>query len=222
MNTHLLTLSAIALSLGLTAPAYANGFSVFGGISSTTQEFNHSRNTGSNLPNVGAGGGPSNTVSDQDTGIGFFGGVGYKQEFSNEFFGRVDAFYSTEDANTTIINNVLINEVDLNATYGADIKLGLDVTDKFSVYGLSGLTAYDFDSQISYTFAPPMDAVSETEWAFTYGAGVEIALSDRLSSFGEVRISNDVDFATPVDRGGITSQNELDYTVIRSGIRFSF
>lgn len=215
--------SIIALSLSLTAQAQAkDGVFISGGVSTTTQELNQSRNTGSNLPNVGPAQGPSGTVVDKDSGFGFFGGIGYKKQITPDFFAAVEGFYSTEDASTTTINNVLINETDLNATYGADLRLGTNVTDKMAIYGLVGLTGFDLDSRISYTFAPPVDNVSNEEWEFVYGGGVEIGLTDRISTFGEFRLANDIAFDTPVDRGGITSVNELNYSIIRTGLRFSF
>ena len=200
----------------------AEGLYISGAINSTTQESFSSRDTGSNTPNVGAAGGPSGTVVDKDTGIGFVGGIGYKKQLTEDFFASVEAFYSAEDADTTTLNNVRVNHVELSATYGADLRLGTNVTDKVSIYGLAGITAHDFDSAISYTFAPPKDNVSGEEWGFTYGGGVEIGLTDRLSTFGEFRLVNDLDFDTPVDRGGVSNTEELDYTTIRTGLRFSF
>lgn len=218
-----LTTVTAALMLALSTPAIAaDGIYVSGGINGTTQENNQSRNTGSNQPNTGAGNGPSGSVVDKENGIGFVGGIGYKKHVTEDFFVSAEGFYSTENVDTTIINNVLVNNVDLNSTYGADLRMGTDVTDKVAIYGLISATAYDFDSQISYTFAPPMDAVSESKWALTYGGGVEIALNDRISTFGEFRIANDLSFETPVDRGGVTSRNELNFTTLRTGLRFSF
>lgn len=217
--------SITALSLSLTVPAHAqfqDGVFISGGISSTTQELNQSRNTGSNQPNVGPAQGPSGTVVDKDSDFGFFAGIGYKKQITPDFFGAVEGFYSTEDASTTTINNFLVNQTDLEATYGADLRLGTNVTDKVAIYGLVGLTGFDLDSRISYTFAPPVDNVSNEEWAFVYGGGVEIGLSDRISTFGEFRLANDIAFETPVDRGNVRSVNELNYSVVRTGLRFSF
>lgn len=216
-------LSGLALIMGVATPAFAgDGIYVSGGVTATTQENNQTRNTGSAAPNAGPANGPSASVVDKDTGIGFVGAVGYKTHFSNGFFGAVEAFYSTESAETTIVNNVLVNTVELNSSYGVNAQLGHDVTDTLAVYGLFGATAYDFHSQLGYTFAPPMEEVDASEWAFTYGGGVEVKLSERVSTFGEFRISNDLSFETPVDKGGVTSRNELNYTVLRTGIRFSF
>ena len=224
MKLKKITFTTIALSaLAATPNAFAgDGVYLSGGINSTTQESLQSRNTGTNLPNTGATGGPSGTVVDKDTGIGFFGGVGYKTHFTNDFFASVEAFYSFEDAETTTLNNVKVNNVELNETYGVDIRLGTDVSDKVGIYGLASLTAHEFDSNLSYTFAPPTEFVSETEWGFVYGGGVEIALTDQISTFGEFRIVNDLDFDTPVDQGGVQAEEKLNYTTLRTGVRYSF
>lgn len=222
-KTKILTAAIAVVPFALSAPAFANdGFFISGGVNSTTQEFNQTRNTGSNQPNVGPAQGASGSVVDKDTSIGFVGGIGYKKHLSNDFFASVEGFYSTENARTTIINNVLVNETELNSTYGVDLRFGTDVTDKVAIYGLFGLSAFDLDTQVTYTFAPPMDLVSQTEWDVVYGGGVEIAFNDRISTFGEFRLTNDVSFDTPTDRGDVTSRNELNYGVIRSGLRFSF
>jgi len=209
-------------STASTAAFAGDGIFISGSINSTTQEFNNTRNTGSNQPNTGPAGGASASVVDKDTGIGFVGGIGYKQHFTSDFYVSVEAFYSTEDSNSTIINNVLINNTSLDSTYGGDLRLGTYINEKVSIYGLSSLTAFDIDSDLSYTFAPPVNQVSNTEWAFVYGGGVEINLNEQVSTFGEFRLANDIGFDTPVDEGGITSLNELNYSVIRTGLRYSF
>lgn len=219
LNLTLITTALISLA---TPALAADGLYISGGFNSTTQEQNQSRNTGSNQPNVGPAGGASGTVVDKETGFGFVGGVGYKARVSEDFFISAEAFYSAEDVTTIAINNVKVTQVDLNATYGVDLRFGTDVTDKVAIYGLAGATAHDIDGRISYTFAPPVDEVSETVWGLTYGGGVELAFNDRLSTFGEFRLVNDLSFDTPVDRGAIQSQDELNYATIRTGLRFSF
>jgi len=227
MKTITLLSTAIVLSLSATAPAFAgdaagDGLYVSGALNRTTQESFSSRNTGSNQPNVGAAGGASGTVVDKDTGLGFAVGIGYKKHLSDNYFASLEGFYSTESADTTTLNNVKVNNVELNSTYGADLRFGTDVTDTVAIYGITGITAHDFDSAISYTFAPPTDDVSDEVWGFTYGGGVELGLSKKLSSFAEFRIANDLDFDTPVDRGGVTAEEELNYTTIRTGFRYTF
>ena len=220
------TSKIIALSLltfGVSSPAFAGDeLYITGAINSTTQENNQSRDTGSNQPNVGPAGGASGTVVDKETGIGFLLGLGYKKQLTSDFFASVEGFYSLEDVQTTTINNVKVTEVDLESTFGADLRLGTDVTDKVAIYGLIGATAHEIDGRVSYTFAPPVDLINETVWGLTYGGGVEIALSDHITTFGEFRIANDLSFDTPVDRGGIQSSDHLNYTTIRTGLRVSF
>jgi opacity protein-like surface antigen len=202
-----------------------DGFYVTGGFNSTTVEQNLTRNTGTNIPtdpSTGPANGPSITASNRETDFGIALGVGYHWDVSDDFFLAAEVFYSDENTETQVINNVLVNDVELNSTYGIDLKAGHNVTEKFAVYGLMSATAYDFDSTISYTFAPPVDRVSEDEFAFTYGGGVEIALNDNWSTFAEVRIANDLDFTTPTDRGGIDSQNELNFNTIKTGLKYSF
>ena len=51
---------------------------------------------------------------------------------------------------------------------------------------------------------------------------VEIDFDDRWSTFAEVRLVNDLEFDTPVDRGGIQAQDELELTIIRTGLKYRF
>jgi len=117
---------------------------------------------------------------------------------------------------------VKITDLSLNSSYGIDLKLGHNVTDKFAVYGLLGVAQYDFDGAISYTFAPPIDDISSEEAGFVYGGGVEIDFNDRWSTVAEVRLINDLDLTTPIDRGAIQSSDDLEFTVIRSGLKYRF
>lgn len=223
MKTSQLLMATTLLAFSTFVPAAsADGIYVFGALNSTTQENFQSRNTGSNEPNDGAASGASTTVVDKDTSAGFALGVGLQKYVSEDIFLGAEAFYSTESADTTTLNNVKINHVTLNSTYGADVRLGTKLTEKVAVYGLLGASAYDFDSAISYTFAPPKDDVSDTVWGLTYGAGLELMLGARVSTFGEFRLSHDVSFDTPVDRGGIQANEDLDYTVLRTGLRYKF
>ncbi len=221
----ILPLTALALTIGLySAPAFAaDGFYVSGAINTTTQENNQSRNTGTNAPLVGAVGGPSGTVSDKETDIGIALGVGYKKHvFRDDVYISGEVFYSFENVETTTLNSVKVNEVSLDSTYGFDVKFGTDVTNKVSIYGLVGATNFDFDSAIAYTFADPVADASDDEWGFTYGGGVEVAITRRISTFGEFRLSQDIDFDTPVDQGGIQAEEDLNYTVLKTGLRYSF
>ncbi|MFC7291569.1 outer membrane beta-barrel protein [Hirschia litorea] len=213
----------LASSAVFTGLAHADsGFYVSGGLNSTTLTQDVSRNTGSNLPNTGPADGPSATTTDQDTGASVYVSAGYRLDVLENSYLEFEAFYADENAETQNLNNVLVSEVELKNSYGLDLHLGQKVTDTFSVYGLVGVTQYEGDANQSYTFAPPVTSVELEETAFVYGAGVELGLSKHISTFGEVRISNDVEFDTPVDKGGIISQNNLDFTTIRTGLKFKF
>ena len=115
-----------------------------------------------------------------------------------------------------------MTDLELTSSYGVDVKLGKNVTDDFAVYGILGIAQYEFDGTVSYTFAPPVDNISSEETAFVYGGGVELDLADRWSVITELRFTNDLEFDTPVDRGGIRSEDELDLFVVRSGLKYSF
>lgn len=199
-----------------------SGWYAHAGFNSTTVEQSTTRNTGSNQPNVGPAGGASASTVDQDTGASFYIAGGYEIIPFPDSFAAVEVYYADETAETQNINNVKVTDVELNSSYGIDLKLGQNVTEKFAVYGLLGVAQYDFDGQVSYTFAPPIDNIASEEAAFVYGGGVELALNDNWSTIAEVRISNDVEISTPVDRGGIQSRDELDLLVIRSGLKYRF
>lgn len=223
MSKILTALGALAIAASLTAPAVAqSGLYVHGGINSTTVEQGTTRNTGSNQPNVGPAGGASASTVDQETGASFYIAGGYEFQPTSDTFIAVEAYYADETAETQNINNVKVTDIELNSSYGVDVKLGTQVTDKLSLYGLLGIAQYDFDGQVSYTFAPPIDDISSEEAGFVYGGGLELAFNDKWSTIAEVRITNDLDFDTPVDRGGIRSEDQLDFLVIRSGLKYRF
>ncbi|WP_018995727.1 outer membrane protein [Hirschia maritima] len=224
MKTNFLKMSAIcAATVAFAGQAIADsGFYISGGLNSTSLTHDVSRNTGSNLPNTGASGGPSATTTDRDTGASVYIAGGYRFDIFEDSYLEVEAFYADESAETQNLNGVLVSELELSNSYGLDLHLGQQITEKFSIYGLVGVTQYEGDANQFYTFAPPVSAVEFEETAFVYGAGVELALTDKLSTFGEVRLSNDVDFDTPVDQGGIRAENNLEFTTIRSGLKFKF
>lgn len=222
INSHKVSAFA-ALSFVLTPVAVAeSGWYVHGGINSTTFEQATTRNTGTNGPTVGPAGGPSISSVAQDTGASVYIAGGYEFEPFPDSFVGIEVFYADETAETTNINNVKVTDVSLNSSYGFDVKLGKNVTDDFAVYGLLGVTQYDFDGAITYTFAPPIDDIASEEAAFVYGGGVELAFNDRWSTIAEVRVSNDVDLSTPVDRGAIQSEDDMEFLVIRSGLKYRF
>ncbi|MEM9937991.1 MAG: outer membrane beta-barrel protein [Pseudomonadota bacterium] len=222
-HTSIRLLGAVALtSIGVPPAIADSGWYVHGGLNSTTLEQSTDRNTGTDGPTVGPAGGPSLSTVAQDTGTSVYVAGGYQFQPFADGFVAIEAFYADETAETQNLNNVKITDIELNSSYGIDLKLGQSVTDKLTLYGLVGVTQYDFDGQISYTFAPPIDDISSEEAAFVYGGGLELAFSDRWSTVTEVRIANDVEFSTPVDRGGIQSDDQFDYFVLRSGLKYKF
>ena len=226
MNTFTKSILSIALLAATVPVAMAdNGFYVSAGVNATTVEQSLSRNTGTNLPtspDTGAANGGSFSTIDQDTGVGAFISGGYRFEFLDDAFVEAEVFYADETAETENLNSLIISEVELKNSYGLDLHIGKQVTDTFGVYGLMGVAQYEFDVDQSYPFAPPTAFVSAEETAFVYGAGVDIALTDHISTFGEVRLTNDLEYDTPIDQGGVRSINELDLNVIRTGIRYRF
>lgn len=219
-------IAALVLGVAGTGPTLAgDGIYIGGALGNTNVEQFLSRNTGTNIPtspDTGPANGPSVSAVNEESG--FSGAIlaGYRKDLPNDFFIAGEVFYSVEDVETQVLNNVLVNDFTLNSTHGIDVKSGFQVTDRFAIYGLSGITGYDFDSDVSYTFAPPTEAVSDVEYALTYGGGIEVLLTPKWSTFTEFRISNDVEFDTPKDRGGIVSENELNFSVIRSGLKYFF
>lgn len=222
MNLKILVGITATTALTIPVAAAESGWYIHGGFNSTTLEQSTTRNTGTNGPNVGPAGGPSISSVDQDTGASIYIAGGYEFVPAPDMFVAVEAFYADETAETQNINNVKVTDLELNSSYGIDLKLGQNVTDKFAVYGLLGVTQYDFDGQVSYTFAPPIDDISSEEASFVYGGGVELAFNDRWSTVTEIRISNDIDLSTPVDRGGIQSRDDLELFVLRSGLKYRF
>lgn len=218
------TIAAVMVSSAIFAGVAQaeNGFYIMGGLNATTAEHGVNRNTGTNAPLVGPVGGPSLSSVDKDTGASIVVGAGYRHDFTDTFYGEIEAYYTDETAETHNINSVLVTDVELKQSFGLDVHLGHQLTDKVSLYGLFGVAQYEGDITKTYTFAPPVDLADLEETAFVYGGGVEIGITDRISTYGEFRISNDIDFSVPVDRGGVVSDNELEISVIRTGLKYKF
>lgn len=196
--------------------AAEDGFYISGSVTAT--DLNHSINR-----NTGQMDSPSISSFSSETDIGLRLGLGYKTHVSEEFFVAVEGFYAWENASTESLNGMLRSTLELDASYGADVRFGYDVSDRFAVYALAGVTYLDFDNDTGYTFAPPMQELSETEAGFTYGFGAEIQMTDRYSIVGEYRITNDVSFTPNPDVvGGFVNDNQIDHGALRLGLNFSF
>ncbi|GHF31327.1 hypothetical protein GCM10017044_28560 [Kordiimonas sediminis] len=210
-----LAISSSVVALSQTSAA-DDGFYVSGSITAT--ELGHSINR-----NTGSADSPSISSNVDKTDVGLRLGVGYKTHVTNDVFVALEGFYSFENATTESLNGMLRSTVELDATYGADLRLGYDITEKFALYALAGITALDFDNDTGYTFAPPMQELSETETAFTYGFGAELQMTDKISLIGEYRITSDVKFTPNPDVvGGFVNKNYLDHNALRLGINYSF
>jgi len=219
MKTHtsakLMTLlSGAALSVGAAA---SDGIYATGYLLNTTQDHTLERNTGTNTT-------PSITTSSEETDVGVGVALGYKTHVNDKVFLAVEGFYNKESAETRNLNNLLITEVELDATYGINLKAGFDITNEFSVYGFIGTTWVDIDLHNSYPFAPPMRQGSETESEFSFGFGVSYRLSDHLSVVGEYTQLNDLDFdpLPEVAVPGKVNPNELDLSSWKVGLSYSF
>lgn len=214
-NSSLITAAALFAFAGQAASA-GDGFYVSGSITATDLNHNINRNTG--LMDSAS---VSSSVS--DTNVGLRLGAGYKTHLSDKVFVAVEGFYAFENAETESLNGMLVSRLELDASYGADLRLGYDITEEFSLYALAGVTALDFDNNTAYTFAPPMQELSATETGFTYGIGGELQMTDRMSIIAEYRLTKDVDFTPNPDRvGELVNENLIDHGALRVGVNFSF
>ena len=207
-------MAGVAFSLSAAAK---DGVYVSGFVLNTTQEHSIERNTGTNTT-------PSITSLSEETDLGFGLALGYKKHIDEKVFVAVEGFYNKESAETRNLNNLLVTEVDLESTYGVNLKLGFDVTPEFSVYGFIGSTWVDIDLHNSYPFAPPMRSGSETESEVSYGFGISYQLSDQLAVVGEYTQLNDLDFdpLPEVAVPGKINPNELDLSSWKVGLSYSF
>jgi len=208
----------LTVCLGATSQIQAkDGFS-FGSIASNVT-FGHTieRNTGSEIS-------PSITSRTEESDIGLGLSLGYQFHVIDDFFLGADVFYQEQNVETRNINNLLITELSLNETYGIKLKAGVDVTDKFSVYGLIGQTTLDFDINNSYPFAPPLrDGTADVD-EITFGIGAEYDISDHWSFVAEFSQLNDVNF-DPLPEVAVPGQindNQVDLNSLSFGLNYNF
>jgi len=167
---------------------------------------------------------PSITTRSEDTDFNVNLMVGYRFALSEAWYLNVEGFYSFENASTQNKNNLLVTEIDLNSSYGATLKPGFQVTPDFSVYGIFGVIALDFDVDNSYPFAPPMRSASEREAGFLYGVGAEATVGNGWSVVLEYAVAKGVSFdpIPEVAVPGKVNPNELDYANLSVGVRYRF
>ena len=217
-KTHLRVLvPSLILATSLSTVEARDGFSL--GTQTSNATFGHTieRNTGTNET-------PSLTSSTEESDIAFGLIAGYQFHVTDDFFLGVEAFYNEENIETRNLNNLLITELELNNSYGVNLKAGVDVNDRFSVYALLGQTTLDFDINNSYPFAPPLrDGETDVD-EITFGIGAEYEITDSWSFTARYTQLNDVSFdpLPEVAVPGKINDNEVDYSALSFGVNFNF
>ncbi len=208
----------VALGLSASSTSFAkDGFSIGSVASNVTFGHTIERNTGTASS-------PSITSRTEESDIGFGLSAGYQFHVSDDFFLGAEVFYQEQNVETRNINNLLITELSLNETYGIKFKAGVDVTDKFSVYGLIGQTTLDFDIDNSYSFAPPLRDGNTDVDEITFGIGAEYNISDNWSFVAEYSQLNDVNF-DPLPEVAVPGQindNQVDLNSLSFGLNYNF
>ena len=206
----------VAASLSTTVQA-GDGLYLGGHIQSSTLSHSIERNTGlATSPSI------TSFAEETDAAIGLH--LGYKHHVTNDVFVAAEVFYTDENVSTTNINNMLQTKINLQSSYGVNFKAGVDVTHKFSVYGIAGATALDFDIHNSYPFAPPMRSGNDSEVGLTLGVGFEYAVNDHWSVKGEYTRISDVDF-TPLPEVAVPGKinpNDLSHDSMKLSLSYSF
>jgi len=217
-NTLAMTvLSSSLLTLSTASVQAKDGIYLGGSLLNSTLSHSIERNTGTNES-------PSITTTSDETDIGFGLSLGYKKHLTDTFYLAGELFYNEEDVTTRNLNNLLITEVTLNNSYGFRLKSGVDVTDKFSIYNILGVTNLDIELNNSYPFAPPRRNASRSESKFTFGLGAAYQVTDKWSVLAEYNQLNDLDFdpIPEVAVPGKINANELDYSTFVIGVNYAF
>lgn len=218
MFQHTKTVAVSAVSLLLASAATAEDGLYYGfGFGQSTLAHEIHRDTGS--PES-----PSITTRSEETDYSLSANVGYHLSLSDQWFVKLEGFYSLENAETKNKNNLLVTQVELNSTFGGSLKPGVHVTEDFAVYAILGVTALDFDIDNSYPFAPPMRSASETEAAFSYGLGGEAGIGEGWTVVAEYSVTKDVSFdpIPEVAVPGKINPNELDLASFSIGVKHRF
>ena len=219
MKTITLTTLAIALAA---SSASADGLYVSGKVSSLTFGHEIERNTEAAL------GAPDNSAVTRTEETDISGGIalGYEQTIGDgTLYWGVEGYYDAHNGESRNINNVLVTEVALDATYGARVILGANVSDKVRLYTHAGVAQVEFDVTNSYTFAPPVTEESFDETGFTFGVGASVAINDQVALFTEYTQLTGVDFDGIGEVAGGTGRvndNTLDLSSLAIGVKYSF
>lgn len=217
LKLNALTSAVLFSAVMSTSAVAADGFYVGGQVQSSTFGHKIERNTGSSTN-------PSLTSFAEETDVAVGVHLGYKMHVTDDAFVAAEVFYNAENSETTNINNMLQTRLDLESTYGVNFKAGVDVTSKFSVYGIAGATVLDFDIHNSYPFAPPMRSGDTTEVGLSLGAGFEYQVDNQWSVKGEYIRINDVDF-TPLPEVAVPGKinpNDVDYDSLKVSLSYAF
>lgn len=216
------TTKVAALMVLSSAAMFSNAHAKDGfrlGVTAGNGTFSHTieRNTGTNTT-------PSITTRTEESDLGYGLTAGYQINVSNDVFFGIEAFYKEENIDTRNINNLLITELSLENTYGFNLKAGVHINDKFSVYALLGQTTLDFDINNSYSFAPPTRAGEDSVDEATYGIGAEFAINDHWSVTAQYTQLNDVEFnpLPEVAVPGKINANEVDFSALSFGVNYNF
>ena len=216
-RTKIATLIALSSATAFTTAHANDGFSI--GVNAGNGTFSHTieRNTGTNTT-------PSITTRTEESDIGYGITAGYQFSVSNDVFFGIEAFYKEESIDSRNINNLLITELSLDNSYGFNLKAGVNVNEKFSVYALLGQTTLDFDINNSYSFAPPTRRGDESIDEVTYGIGAQFAINDHWSVTAQYTQLNDVAFdpLPEVAVPGKINANEVDFSALTFGVNYNF
>ena len=215
--TKIAALLSLSCASIITTANASDGFSL--GVTTGNGTFSHTieRNTGSNTT-------PSITTRTEESDLGYGLTAGYQISVSEDVFFGIEAFYKEENIETRNINNLLITELSLENTYGFNLKAGINVNEKFSVYALLGQTTLDFDINNSYPFAPPLRDGDDSVDEITYGIGAEFSINDHWSVTAQYSQLNDVAFdpLPEVAVPGKINDNEVDFSALTFGVNYNF
>ncbi len=215
---------AVLTTIALSSAASAGDFYLSGKLGITNLDHTIERDTGGfvlPVPDVGS------VSTAQDTNGSLTLGLGYEQDFANgDFFWGVEGFIGLENTIAKNVNGVLKTKVDVNRSFGARALVGVNATDRVSLYGHLGVTALAYDVTNGYTFAPPKtNSAGEISTGLSYGLGASYALDSGNEIFAEFTRVADVEFdGIPEVAGGTNrvNPNSLNQDTISVGYKFKF
>jgi opacity protein-like surface antigen len=150
-------------------------------------------------------------------------GVNYKYAFNfNKFFVAPGIFFDHNNTKVTQTNDSLfgydIIESELHHSYGADLSLGYDVTDKFAIFGNIGHSENRVSSAF-YSKTSSDSKMKSTYEAFIYGGGFKLGLSDELDLNATYLVSQ---YGISDDVLNTTDKFNSNYHTVKVGISYNF